>query len=77
MGRIMDSSEHARIVDYLMQYRGRIPGTQDLADKYAIAEKSRLLIQLDKFHQLGKHELDFEWCILLIHHFQYPMPTDL
>ncbi len=47
MGRIMDSSEHARIVDYLMQYRGRIPGTQDLADKYAIAEKSRLLIQLD------------------------------
>ena len=43
----MDASEHAKMVDFLMQYRGRIPGTQDLSDKYAIAEKSRLLIQLD------------------------------
>lgn len=43
----MDANEHARIVDYLMQYRGRIPRTDTLVDKYAIAEKSRLLIQLD------------------------------
>jgi hypothetical protein len=43
----MDDAIHDKIVDYLMQYRSKIPNTCDLSDKYAIAEKSRMLIQLD------------------------------
>jgi len=47
MGRIMDAKHYDKIADYLLQFRGKIPNVQDLGNKYAISEQSKLIIQID------------------------------
>jgi len=54
----MDAKVHDKIVDFLMQYRSKIPGTDELSSKHAIAEKSRMLIQLDLLiHAIDRYAL--------------------
>lgn len=43
----MNEAIHDKIVDYLLQYRGKIPKTESLGNKYAISEQAKLIIQLD------------------------------
>jgi len=43
----MDSKIHDKIVDYLIQYRNKLPRTHQLCDKFAIAEKTKIVIAVD------------------------------
>jgi len=43
----MDSKFHDKIVDYLMQYRMKLPKTDQLSDKFAVAEKTKIVIAVD------------------------------
>lgn len=54
----MDSKIHDKIVDYLMQYRSKIPKTLDLADKFAIAENYILLSKVDELiHAIDRYSV--------------------
>ena len=44
----MDAKIHDKIVDYLMQYRSKIPPTHSLNDSFAIAENYLLRNKVDE-----------------------------
>ena len=64
----MDSQIHDKIVDYLMQYRSKIPKTLDLGDKFAIAENYILLRKVDELiHSIDRYSvLDSKGWIKLV-----------
>lgn len=43
----MEPAIYDKIVDYLLQFRGKIPEVNQLGNKYAISEQAKLIIQLD------------------------------
>ena len=54
----MDTKFHDKIVDYLMQYRSKIPKTLDLGDKFAIAENYILLRKVDELiHSIDRYSV--------------------
>ena len=48
----MDPTHHEKIVDKLMQYRGKIPKHHQLADKIAMFHSEDLRNQIDELIQL-------------------------
>ena len=44
----MEPKIHDKIVDYLMQYRSKIPKTEHLGDSFAIAENYLLRNKIDE-----------------------------
>ncbi len=52
VGSNMDPTHHEKIVDKLMQYRGKIPKYGQLADKVAMFHSEDLRIQIDELIQL-------------------------
>lgn len=43
----MIAQDYDKIVDYLLQFRGRIPQITALRNPYAISEQAALIVQLD------------------------------